>query len=514
MKTAATLPTHVPALQQLVLEQQHMIETLKEQLRLSLRRQFGARNEFVNVDQLGLFALSSNDDSAVIEIDVGTAEVVSITTADDNNNKLPAERKKAIRVLKDLPRDIRIIDIPDSEKICSCCNGALHPMKDETAEHLEYVPAILKIIETRRKKYACNGCHGDIKRAKEDFPPLFPKGMASPSLIAFLIVCKYADHLPLYRISQILKRMGIEISDSLMSEWLLQTSELFDDLMKQMILRVLATGHVFTDDTILPMQNKDPDRNTTTKSRLWVYAAYTESERQRPLVVYDFSVTRRQAAPVGFLKGYEGYLQADAFPGYDTLFRVGDVQEVACWAHARRKFVEVTSLMKTPGRAHTAIAFIKKLYAIESQIRRLKDDEKLKQRQAQSRTILAQFKAWLDVEVNGVLPKSALGNAIGYTLKNWDALCRYTEHGFLEADNNFAERCMRPVALGRKNYLFVGSERAGKAAALYYSLIESCKLNKVNPLTYMTYVLSNVRNKAITLLMPHEFHQINIVQVG
>lgn len=120
--------------------------------------------------------------------------------------------------------------------------------------------------------------------------------------------------------------------------------------------------------------------------------------------------------------------------------------------------------------------------------------------------MLEQFKAWLDVEVNGVLPKSALGNAIGYTLKNWDALCRYTEHGFLEADNNFAERCMRPVALGRKNYLFVGSERGGKAAALYYSLIESCKLNKVNPLTYMTYLLSNVRNKAITLPMPHEFN--------
>ncbi len=512
MKTTATLPTHVPALQQLVLEQQHMIETLKEQLRLSLRRQFGPRNEFVSVDQLGLFAVSLNDDSTVIEINVGAAEVVSTTNTDDDNN-VPTERKKAIRVLKDLPRDIRIIDIPDAEKICSCCNGALHPMKDETSEHVEYIPATLKIIETRRKKYACNGCHGEIKRAKEAFPPLFPKGMASPSLIAFLIVCKYADHLPLYRISQMLKRMGIEISDSLMSEWLLQASELFDELMKRMIVTVLATGHVFTDDTILPMQNKDPNRNTTIKSRLWVYAAYTESERQKPLVVYDFSVTRSQAAPVGFLAGYSGYLQADAFPGYDILFRSKAVFEIACWAHTRRKFVEVAGLMKTPGRAHTAIAFIKKLYAIESQIRRLKNEEKRALRQGQSRNVLAQFKAWLDVEVNGILPQSALGNAICYTLKNWDALCRYTEQGFLEVDNNFAERCMRPVALGRKNYLFVGSERGGKAAAIYYSLIESCKLNKVNPLTYMTYVLSNVRNKIITLLMPHEFNQTEINQV-
>jgi transposase len=332
MKTLTTLPTHVPALQQLVLEQQHMIETLTEQLRLSLRRQFGPRNETVNVDQLGLFSMPSSDDSTLIEIDVGTAE--SISDDETTAEKAPVERKKAIRVLKDLPRDIRIIDIPDAEKICSCCAGALHPMKDESSERLEYIPATLRIIETRRKKYACNHCHGDIKRAKEDFPPLFPKGMASPSLIAFLIVCKYADHLPLYRIVQRLQRMGIEISDSLMSEWLLQASELFDDLMKRMIVTVLARGHVFTDDTILPLQNNDPDRNTTIKSRLWVYAAYTEPERQKPLAVYDFSVTRSQAAPVGFLAGYKGYLQADALPGYDVLFRTGDIQEIACSATA------------------------------------------------------------------------------------------------------------------------------------------------------------------------------------
>lgn len=227
MKNAAQLPTHVPTLQQLVLEQQHMIERLKEQLRLSLHRQFGSRNEFVNVDQLGLFAVAGNEDSTVIQVDVGTVEKIS--NEDSTEEKQPVERKKAIQVLKDLPREIRIIDIPDSEKVCSCCGGALHLMDEESSEQINYIPASLKIIETRRKKYACNGCHGEIKRTKEDFPPLFPKGMASPSLIAFLIVCKYADHLPLYRISQILKRMGIEISDSLMSDWLLQTSELSDE---------------------------------------------------------------------------------------------------------------------------------------------------------------------------------------------------------------------------------------------------------------------------------------------
>lgn len=196
MNSHTTLPTHVPALQPLVLEQQHMIETLKEQLRLSLRRQFGPRNEFGNVDQLGWFSAKIDDNTTVIEIETDAAEVVRETNTD--NDSVPVERKKAVRILKDLPRDIRIIDIPDAEKNCGCCGGALHPMKDEMAEHVEYIPATLKIIETRRKKYACNGCDGEIKRAKEDFPALFAKGMASPSLIAFLVVCKYADHLPLY----------------------------------------------------------------------------------------------------------------------------------------------------------------------------------------------------------------------------------------------------------------------------------------------------------------------------
>jgi len=169
--------------------------------------------------------------------------------------------------------------------------------------------------------------------------------------------------------------------------------------------------------------------------------------------------------------------------------------------------------MKSPGRAHQAIIFIKRLYRIETQIRQLDDTDRLKMRQEKSTPILNEFKMWLDEQANAVLPKSELGKAMHYTLNNWDALCRYTEAGYLEADNNVAERCMRPVALG-KNFLFVGSERAGKAAAIYCSLIESCKLNKVNPLTYMTYVLSSVRNKNITLLLPDEFDQNNRVQIG
>ena len=398
------------------------------------------------------------------------------------------------------------MDIPEADKVCNCCGGALHSFGADTSEHLHYVPASLKIVETRRLKYSCNRCHEGVTRAQYPELPLFAKGMASASLMAYLIVSKFADHLPLYRISKRLSRLGIELSHRLMSQWLIEAAFLLEDLVTRMGNAVKATGHVFTDDTILPLLSRtgdshhDPTRHRTIQARLWVYGSGLRNSE--PLAYYAFSRSRSHEAPKHFLSDYEGFLQADAYPGYDVLFETGTITEVACWAHARRKFVEVTTVMKEPGRAHHAIAFIKRLYAIETAARPLSDAERLAIRQEKSMPILNQFKIWLDEQMNAVLPKSALGQALNYTLKNWAALTCFTQHGQLEADNNFAERLMRPVTLGRKNFLFVGSERGGQAAAIYYSLMESCKLNKVNPLTYLTYLLTHVRNKQITLLLP------------
>lgn len=484
-----------------------MIETLKEQLRLMLRRQFGPRHEAVNLDQMGLFA-KPDDTSIVIEV----TERVSEPCSREVEPKAQTERKQAIRMLKELPREIRVVDIPEAEKVCGCCGGALHRFGEDASEQIHYVPATLKIIETRRQKYACGHCHGEVKRAKEDAKALFPKSMASASLLAYLSVSKFCDGLPLYRISKRLNRLGIELSHGLMSEWLVEAAGVLEDVVKRMAEVVKSTGHVFTDDTILPLQNDVPERNTTLQSRLWVYASGLRNTQ--PLAVYQFSRTRSRDAPTAFLADYKGHLQADAYPGYDALYASGDIKEVACMAHARRKFVEVAALLKEPGRPHVALAFIRKLYRIERKIRTLNDAERLRVRQAESVPILTAFKAWLDEQINAVLPKSALGQAVSYALKNWDALTRYTEHGKLEADNNYAERCMRPVAVGRKAFLFVGSERAGHAAAIYYSLVESCKLNQVNPLNYMNYLFSNVRNKNLTLLLPTEFADSNIAQIG
>jgi len=491
-----------------------MIETLKAQLHLALRRQFGPRNEYVNVNQIGLFA-GEADGSTVIEVLEADAERSASAGSDEQGTpekKIPATRKKAVRILKNLPKDVRFVDIAEADKVCGCCGGALHHFGDECSQHLTYVPASLRIVETRRKKYSCKSCHGEVKRAAMPQDQPLAKSMASASLLAFLIVSKFADGLPLYRIATRLQRLGIDLSHTLMSDWLVQCADLLEELYGRMIANVLACGHVFTDDTVLPLQNHDPTRKSTIKARLWVYAR--SHRRHKPLVTYEFSRSRSQEAPLGFLSHYQGYLQADAYPGYDRLYQTSGIQEIACWAHCRRKYVEVTEIMTEPGRAHEAIRFIKQLYRIERQIRHLSDVQRYEQRQSRAVPVLNAFKGWLDIQVDAILPKSALGNAVLYTLKNWDALCRYTEAGYLEPDNNYAERCLRPVAVGRKAFMFVGSERAGRAAAIYYSLVESCKANKVNPLTYLTYVLSHVRDRRIPLLTPDEFPGSDLTQIG
>lgn len=523
MPNVATLPTDVASLQRLVLEQQHMIDTLKANLHLALHRQFGRRNESVDVDQIGLFA-GSAEHGTIIELDVAPVEPASSrSTPEPSSEPDRAPRKQAVRILKDLPREIRIVDLPDAEKVCSGCGGALHHCGDETSEHLTYVPAAVKVLETRRKKYVCTtpACSGEVKRAASPRTEPLAKGMASASLLAFLIVSKFADGLPLYRIAARLQRLGIELAHGLMSDWLVQCAELLEPLHGRMLANVLASGHVFTDDTILPLQNDEPGRKTTVKARLWVYAR--SRRRHRPLVAYTFSRSRSQSAPLGVLKDFVGYVQCDAFPGYDALFDAQPsplgpkIREVACWVHARRKYVEVTELMKQPGRAHEAIALIRSIYRIEKQLRPLDDVTRQAERQRRLLPLLATFKAWLDEQANAVLPKSAMGTAVSYTLKNWDALTRFTEQGYLEPDNNYAEQCLRPVAIGRKNFLFVGSERAGRAAAIYYSLVESCKVNQVNPLTYLTYVLSHVRDPRVTLLTPDEYaeqHPRDVTRIG
>jgi transposase len=486
-------------------EQQQLIESLKTQLHRLLKHQFGRRSEIIDVDQMGLFV----DGSVVVEVPQAPTPAVWPSTP---TTAVPIGRKTAVRVAKDLPRVIEEVDVPELQRTCKECGTAMRPFGMECSEQLHYVPASIQILETRRKKYACGGCYGAIVRAPIANPEPLQKSMASSSLLAYLIVSKFADGLPLYRIGARLQRLGVDLSHTLMSDWLMQCAELLEDLHRRMIRKVLDSGHIFTDDTSLPLQNDDPERSGTIRAKLWVYARHRR--RHKPLVTYEFSRSRSQEAPLSLLKDYRGYLQADAYPGYDRLYADGRIREVACLVHARRKFVEAAELLKTPGRPHEAVKFFKALFRIERQIESLTDEQRYAERQRCSVPILKDFKTWLDVQALAVLPKSALGEAVGYTLRHWEALCRYTDAGYLEASNNFAEQCMRPVAVGRKAFLFVGSERAGHAAAIYYSIVQSCKVNHVNPLSYLTYVLKNVGNRAVTLPTPDDFTRAAEGQLG
>jgi transposase len=425
VERAATYPTDVKTLHFMLDEQRQLIESLKANLHRLLRWQFGPKSEHINVDQLGLFA----DGSLVIDVPADTAD----PRESEADPKAPAtgERRRAIRVLKSLPRVIDEIDVGDDQKTCPCCGERMSVFGHESSEQLHYVPAKLEIHETRRLKYSCDHCHGAVVRAPMPVLPPIPKSMASASLLAYLIVSKFADGLPLYRIAGRLRRLGIELAHTLMSEWLMQCAPLLEDLHRRMIRKVLDSGHVYTDDTTLPLQNTDPERHRTFEAKLWAYAK--DHRHGPPLIVYEFSKRRTRDAPLTFLADYQGYLQADAFPGYDPLFLSGKITEVACNVHARRKFVEAADLLEKPGRPHEALAFYRELFRIERRIKVLSDEERLRERQEKTVPLLTQFKAWLDQAVHTVLPKDTFGIAVNYALKHWDALTNFTNAGRLEA---------------------------------------------------------------------------------
>ncbi len=459
-------------------EQRARIESLKANLHRLLKWRFGPKSELIDVDQFALVA----DGSMVIEVpqpDSSDSEQATAPSAAAPTAR--PEPRRAVRVLKNLERVIcPPIDMPEEQKICPCCGERMSPFGHDSSEQLHYIPARLQVHETRRLKYSCKTCHGAIVRAPLPVLAPIPKSMASASLLAYLIVSKFADGLPLYRIAGRLARLGIELSHALMSEWLMQCADLLEDLHRRMTAKVLDCGHIYTDDTTLPLQNEDPTRRKTFEAKLWVYAK--DNRHGPPLIVYEYSRSWSRDAPLTFLADYRGYLQADAYPGYDPLFIDGKITEVACNVHVRRKFVEAADLLEKPGRPHEVLAFYQKLFRIERQIRDLSDEERLKVQLERTVPLLTRFKAWLDKAVHTVLPKGTFGIAVNYALKHWDALTDFT--------------------------------KAGNAAAIHYSLTESCKANNVNPLSYLAYVLANARNKSPTLPTPDEFAGLSTAPAG
>jgi len=465
--------------------QQAQYESLKQQI-LNLRRAHFGQSAERMMAQPELFT-----EPVTIPVPPVVTETISYERAKAGRPALP----------KDLPRIRLEYDLPEADKACTCCGGELEKIGEETSEQLDYIPAQLQVITHARQKYACRCGSSGVKTAELPAQPL-PKSNASANLLSHVLVSKYQDHLPLNRLERIFQRNGMAISRSTLCDWVLGSTELLSVLTDQLKQHVLAAPRIHADDTILPLQV--PEKKRTVQARAWAYvgAGHIEQEgkwiEHPAAVVYEFTDSRRGEHVQRFLKGYQGYLQADAYAGFDALYTGGTILEVGCWAHARRKFFDIAAAQPQPiGLAHEALAWIGSLYDIERTIKDDPPDKKREVRQREAVPRLTEFRTWLEAHLRTLLPRSPLAGAFGYTLSNWTALTRYPGNGILEIDNNLCERAMRPIAIGRKNWLFAGSERGGRAAAIAYSLIQTCVFHDIEPFAYLADILKRLPSHQI-----------------
>lgn len=388
---------------------------------------------------------------------------------------------------EDLERIEEVIDVPEKEKVCAC-GSEKHRMGEDVSEELEIVPVQVFVRRIIRPKYACRKCSGSIVQAPAPDRPIH-KCTAGPSMLAHIVTYKYEDHIPLCRMEKILGRMGIDITRSNMSNWAMMLHDLSRPLIEHMSARLLQSHVIHADET--PIRVQQPEGGTK-RSYLWVYLG----DSKAPYIVYDFQPGRSRAGPEKMLGKYRGYLHTDGYIAYEEICNQVDengklrIQSVACWAHARRKFKDAEET--GDNRASLALDLIGKLYSIEreaaEECRGLGEERlharRLELRQEKSVPVLSELFTWMDGRLDA-LPQSPLGKALFYAQERKIELKRYTTDGQLSIDNNAVERAIRPVAIGRKNWLFAGNERGGKAAGTFFTLIASAKRNGLNPFEYL-----------------------------
>ena len=486
----AALPDDVETLQKLVLslaaERASLSEAKAEIERLNLiikklqRSQFGRRAERLDDDQLQLGLEDLNTDLARVEASLPLLPAESEPPkAQGERPSLPAHLSR-----EDLRLDVE-------HEACPCCGGALHLIGETISEMLDHVPARLRVIRIRRPRYGCRAC-GTIHQAPAPERPI-AKGLATPGLLAHVLVSKYCDHLPLYRQSQIFARQGVELDRSTLANWVGGACWWLEPLQARLAEQVFASQTLFADDTPIPVL--DPGRGRTRTGRLWVYARDDRpwNGPEPPAAVYFYSPDRRAERPAAHLAKFKGIVQVDGYPGFERLTDRGDVMLAACWAHARRKFYDVHEATGSSVAAE-ALGRIAELYAIEASIRGQPAPARQATRQARSLPVVRSMKVWLEAQLNRIPPKGAPADAIRYSLARWKALCRFLDDGRIELDNNTVERAIRPIALGRKNHLFAGSNGGAARWAVVASLLATAKLNHVEPFAYLKDVLERMSN--------------------
>jgi transposase len=499
-----TLPNDVATLQAMIRElleaikqEKHEREGLQQRLDLLLRKLYGPKAERFDPNQPWLLPEMAPGSVAAAAAPTTAPPDTSAEPAGNEprkrngggRNKLPAE----------LPR-VRIeYTLSEAERICPCCGVACEKFGEETSEQLDFRPGNLFVRQHVRCKYSCRKCHDYVTTSHVPIA-VINKGLPGPGLLAYIAASKYADHLPLHRLERILTRYGCELSRKTMCDWMAHVARLLTPVVALMSNLVRQSKALHTDATKMPYL--DPEvKGKSLSGQMWTIVG----DRDHAFNVFTFWGDHSAAGIDAFLKepGYRGYLNADALNIYDHLFRSGDIIELGCWTHARRNFYDAKG--NDAARSATAMAYIRQLYAIEAQARTLidaqnlegtaADEARFRLRQEKSLGVLTGFKKWLETEQPKVLPKSLIGLAIAYALKHWDALHRYTTDGFLDIDNNVAERALRDIAVGRKNWLFAGSAAGGRTAATLFTIASSCHRHRIDVFAYLQDVLERLAHE-------------------
>jgi len=468
-----------------LLSRESEIEHLKLLIAQLRRMHFGRRSEKVQrqIEQLELRLEDLEAKQAARQ-----AQCESSSSASPATPSHPTRRP----LPQHLPRETHKHE--PAEKVCPDCGGQLRSLGEDVSEMLEYVPARFKVIRHVRPKLSCSACERIVQAAAPTRP--IARGLAGPGLLAHVLVSKYADHLPLYRQSEIYAREGVDLERSTLADWVGATSALLEPLVEALRRYAFDCSKLHADDTPVPVLA--PGTGKTKTGRLWTYVRDDRpaGSQAAPAVWFAYSPDRKGEHPEQHLQKFRGTLQADAYAGFNQLYQGGRIQEVACWAHVRRKFYDLEQAHASP-IATEAMERIGQLYGIENEIRGRPAEERRQVRQARARPVLESLRGWLESCLTKLSRKSDTTLAVRYTLSLWDALVRYCDDGRLEIDNNAAERELRAVALGRKNYLFAGSDAGGERAAAIYSLIGSAKLNGLDPEAYLREVLTRIADHPI-----------------
>jgi len=491
MQHLSDLPDDIEILKQIVIAQRErqlsdslLIEHLKLQVAKLRRLQFGRSSEQID-EKIAQLELSLED------LEVREASALAAVRAMLSERVKPARRP----LPESLPRETVV-----HGSACNCpdCGSTMKTLGEDVAEMIEYVPSHFKVIRHVRPKLACPKCERIVQAPAPSRP--IERGLAGPGLLAHVLISKYGDHLPLHRQSQIYAREGVELDRSTLADWVGSASSLLDPLVSAISRHVLGADKIHADDTPVPVLC--PGRGTTRQGRLWTYVRDDRPSgiETPPAVWFAYSPDRKGEHPRRHLRDFKGILQADGYAGFDKLYNEADanhpIQEAACWAHVRRKFYDIHAATDSPV-ASEALSRIGALYGIETEIRGHTAATRQQIRQARVGPLLLDLHQWLIATSRQLSKKSDLAGAIHYALARWKALTRYHDDGRIEIDNNAAERALRPVALGRKNYLFAGADSGGERAAAIYSLIGTAKLNGINPEAYLRHVLTVIADHPI-----------------